>query len=124
MRRRRVRAEERRPKVDVDNRAPVGGAEIGKRPLHINRRHVDQDVQAAERFHHRLHERFAGIRVGEVRLEGCRPATGAPHPLGGGFGLLARPRVARRDVSAARGEFAGDHLTDALAARNQSDLVG
>ena len=48
VRRGRVRAEKRGAQVDVDAASQSAAVEIGERLLHVDRRHVDQDVEAAE----------------------------------------------------------------------------
>ena len=54
-----VRAEKRGAQVDVDVGVPVGGGQLGERLLHVDRRHVDEDVEAAEGVDDRLHQRRA-----------------------------------------------------------------
>ncbi len=63
MGRRGVRAQERRAEVDVDDGIPVRRGEIREGVLHIDRRHVDQDVETAERVDDRLNQVCGGIRL-------------------------------------------------------------
>jgi hypothetical protein len=82
-----MRAEKRRAQIDVEHSAPVGGGQAGERTLLIHRRHVEQDVEAAEFVGDRFHERRARVRLREVRLERRAPPLGRAHALDDRLGL-------------------------------------
>ena len=69
-----MRAEKRRAQIDVDDRVPVLDPKVFERSLHVDRRHVDQDVEAAELLNGRRNERGARGGLGEIGLEKRRAA--------------------------------------------------
>ena len=106
-----------------DHRIPVGGVQLGERPLHVDRRHVDQDVEAAERLDDRRDQGRGGIRLRQIGLEGGSAAPGGAHGLDRQVGFRLRARVADGDVDAARRQIACDYQADAFAARDERDFV-
>src|SRR6185312_12382066 len=99
--------------IDVQGRVPGGDGEIGKRRVHVDRRYVDQDVEPAERVDHRSDQGRCSLRLRQVDLEGGGAPTRRAHRLDRLIRFSARPRVAHRDVDAARREIAGDDQADA-----------
>ena len=123
MRHGRARAQKRAAQVDVEHRIPVGGGQLVERPLHVHRRHVDQDVEASERGDGAVDERRRRVQLRQVGLQRGRAAPARTYVRGGLLRFALRTRVAERDVDAARRQFARDDCADAFAAGDQRDGV-
>jgi len=71
-----VRAEKGRAQIDVERRVPVGSRQRFEGMLHVDRRHVDEDVEAPQRGGRGVDQRGAGWRLREVGLQHRGAAAG------------------------------------------------
>ena len=78
----RVRKHERRAEVDRKLAIPIRNGQLVKRLRRIQRRHVDEDVEPAEREGHVFDERFTSQRIRYIGANDHRapPARAAPSP--------------------------------------------
>ena len=119
-----VRAEERGAQIHVHDRVPVVDGQVGEWPLHVDGRHVDEDVEAAERADHGLHQRRRAVRLREIGVKCRRAPFRRAHGVDRPIGFRLRARVAERHVHASLRQLACDDEADALTAGYQRDFVG
>ena len=118
-----LRADERPAKIHGELAVPRRGIELVERNRHIHRRHVDQDVEAAELPVDRAHQLAARGGIGDIGLQDGRAPATLPHPARDRLGRIARLTVRERDVSAAIREHPGDRPAESGAACEERHFV-
>jgi len=107
--------EERGPQVHGHLPVPFARIEVVKRHVPVDRRHVDDDVEASQGGGGFVHRGVAVERVGQVGTQGERATAAAAHGGGRLFGGVRRGAVDERHIGAALGEHDGDGLAHAGA---------
>src|SRR5262245_64063365 len=123
MRYRGLRTQERRAKIDVEGRVPVGGPQFVEWFPRVHRSHVDQDIEPAERVRCLRDRGTALVRRRKVGLDGDALAAKGADAVRALFGFVARARIGQRDVYAAPCELLGDKQADPPAAGDERRLA-
>jgi hypothetical protein len=111
-----LRAEEDRPQIDIDVALPVLLGGLVKALRGVDRRHVDEHVDAAQAGHYLIHQYLTVPGAAHVRGDGRGAAPKGPYFRHGGVGLVFRPAKGDGDIRAPRGQLARHHLANPLAA--------
>ena len=114
-----MREQERRAQIDGQLAIPIRGGELIERLGDVERRHVDQDVEASELTHRRVDRVDARLLVGDVGLHAERAAAERADRGGGFIRFGTRAVVDQRDIDARLRERRRDDGADALAAGDQ-----
>ncbi len=90
----------------------------------VDRRHVDEHVDAAKRRHRVRDDGAAVLGLAHIGHHGGRAASGRDDVGDGVVGFLLRPAIRQHQVHATCGERLCDDAADALAAGDDCDFAG
>ena len=124
VRQRRLRTQKGRSEVHVQIGVPVLDGDILECLGPVDRRHVDEDVDAPEGRHRVRDDRPAVLGLAHIGRHGGRATSGRDDVGDGVVGLLLRPAIRQHEVHASAGEHLGHDPADALAAGDDCDLPG
>ena len=119
-----MREQERCAQVDSELAIPIRGGELTERLRHVERGHVDQDVEASELAHGGGDRGAAGLLAGDIGLNAERAASECADSVCGPIRFRPRSVVDQRNIDTGPGERGRDHRTNALAAGNQRNSSG
>ena len=117
----RARTQERGSEVSFERRVPVSDRQLIERFRSIHRRHVDEDIQTAERVHGSIDNPFARVRLAKVTLNNECPAGQAADRDGVAHGFTARVAIDEGNVGSSSRQFGGNNGPDPFPTRDQRD---